>query len=145
MTNRQRYQRAFGALHVSKERLREVYFMKKASRTARIGRAILIGACVMALLTVSAYAANEATGGAVFGRIVALVDGITGKLIPRDQGYRVMTEDGRSYDVTVVEPDGNGAAGGSDGITYQVDLGEGEDVPDQFEMQFEQDVLSPEG
>ena len=56
MTNRQRYQRAFGALHVSKERLKEVYHMKKASRTARIGRAILIGACVMALLTVSAYA-----------------------------------------------------------------------------------------
>ena len=119
MTNRQRYIRAFGALHVSPERLKEVYFMEKDRKTSHVGRIALIAVCVMVLLTVSVYAANEATDGAVIGRIVDLVDAVTGKLIPRDEGYRFVTEDGRSYDITVV--DGSDSGTTSDGsVSYQV-------------------------
>ena len=135
MTNRQKVRRAFGALHVSKERLREVYFMENNRRNMHIGRIALIAACVMALLTVSVYAANEATGGAVFGRIVSLVDAVTGKLVPRDEGYRLITEDGRSYDITVVDGESGTTRDGS--VSYQVYQGELDGVSPVFETQLE--------
>lgn len=134
MTNKQRYQQAFGALHVSKERLWEVYAMRESKKTVRVGRAVLIAVCVMALLTVTAYAANEVTDGWVFGQIECLVDGVTGKLIPRDEGYRLITEDGKSYDITVT--DGTSGTTGDGSVSYEVYLGEGDDVPGSFEMQF---------
>ena len=119
MTNRQRYIRAFGALHVSPERFKEVYSMEKDRKTSHVGRIALIAACVMALLTVSVYAANEATYG---------------WLIPRNEGYRLITEDGKSYDITVT--DGSDSGTTSDGsVSYEVYLGEGDDVPGSFEMQ----------
>ena len=134
MTNRQKYRRAFGTLHVSPERLREVYSMEENRKHHHVGRIALIAACVMALLTVSVYAANEVTDGWVFGQIECLVDGVTGRLIPRNEGYQVVTEDGRSYDVTVVDGSDSGVTGGGS-ISYEVYLGEGDDVPGSFEMQ----------
>ena len=122
MTNRQRYERAFEALHVSEGRLREVYFMKQSKKATRVGRAILIAACIMALLTVSAYAANEATDGWVFGKIVDMVDVVTGRLIPRDEGYQFITEDGRCMTVTVVDAGDSGVLQTYDGDNASVSI-----------------------
>lgn len=108
MTNRQRYERAFDALHVSKEPIREVYAMESGRKRVHMGRALVIAACIAALLTVSVYAANEATDGWVMGKIVDLVDVVTGKIVPRDEGYRLITEDGRSYNITVVDAEDSG-------------------------------------
>ena len=109
MTNSERYRRTFGALHVSGERLKEVYEMENRKKL-HIGRMILIGACVMALLTVSAFAANEVTGGKVFEKITvfvngALVDGFKGSYTANGDGsYTIETEDGQQIHVTTVGP-----------------------------------------
>ncbi len=111
--------------------------MEKDRKTSHVGRIALIAACVMALLTVSVYAANEATDGVVFGKIVDLVDAVTGKLIPRDEGYRLITEDGRSYDITVVTGSDSGtSADGS--VSYQITY------PGQWDG-IAADVVTPSG
>lgn len=106
MTNRENYRRTFGVLHVSEERLREVYFMNKRSNLTRIGRAVLAAACIMALLTVSAFAANEATGGKVFEKITVFVNGVMGSYTPNGDGsYTFTGEDGQEITLTTVTED----------------------------------------
>ena len=122
MTNRERYRRTFEALHVSDERLREVYFMEKNRKPMRIGRALLIAAAVMALLTVSAFAANEATNGAVFHKISVAVNYVLAEVIPNGDGsFTVKTEDGNEYQYVVVDAY---EAGDSSSVTYEMEVDE---------------------
>lgn len=138
MTNKERYRRTFGALHVSDERLREVYSMKNHKKTLRIGRALLAAACVTALLTVSAFAANEVTDGIVFEKITAFVDGVMGTVTANGDGsFTIRTEDGNVHVLTPVE---DNAVTSEDGdvyytTTYEVELDD-ENIH-QFEMAFE--------
>ena len=143
MTNKERYRKTFGALHVSDERLREVYCMKNNHKTLRIGRALLVAACVMALLTVSAFAANEATDGALFHNVRIYIDGVMGNVTHNSDGsYTVTTENGRQVAFTVDEIQ-DGEVTTQDGDVYYASSYEfvfdGDDYQ-QFEMQIE-DVL----
>ena len=104
MTNRENYRRTFGALHVSEERLREVYHMNKHINLTRIGRAVLVAACIMALLTVSAFAANEVTDGKVLEKITVFVNGVMGSYTPNGDGsYTFKGEDGQDIILTYVD------------------------------------------
>ena len=107
MTNRERYRRTFEALHVSDECLKEVYSMKESRKIKNIGRTLLIAACVTALLTMSAFAANEVTGGAVARQVYLFVDGIMGSYVPNGNGVYTFTgEDGQEYTITSNTTDG---------------------------------------
>ena len=138
MTNRDRYRRTFEALHVSDERLREVYFMEKSKKRIHVGRFLLAAACIAALLTVSAFAANEATDGVLFQNISIFIDGVMGSVTHNSDGsYTVTTENGQQIDFTVNE----GAVTTGDGDVYYASSYEftfdGEDYQ-QFEMQVEE-------
>ena len=122
MTNRERYRRTFGALHVSDERLREVYFMEKNRKMTGVGRTLLIAACVMALLTVSAFAANEATGGKVFQKISVAVNYVLAEVIPNSDGsYTIKTEDGNEYQYVVKDVYSDGD---SSSVTFELEVDE---------------------
>ena len=140
MTNRERYRRTFEALHVSDERLREVYFMENNKKTMRVGRFLLVAACMVALLTVSAFAANEATDGVLFHNISIFIDGVKGNVAHNSDGsYTVTTEDGRQIAFTVDEFR-DGEVTTEDGDVYYASSYEftfdGDDYR-QFEMQIE--------
>ena len=123
MTNRQRYQKTFGALHVSDERLREVYFMEKSKKTMHIGRAILIAACVTALLTVSAFAANEATDGLVFREISVWISDTfsVSRVTHNDDGsYTITTEGDGDIVVTVNDLQEGAPVTAEDGTVFYV-------------------------
>lgn len=108
MTNRERYRRTFEALHVSDECLKEVYSMKESRKIKNIGRTLLIAACVTALLTVSAFAANEVTGGRVFEKISVFVNGVMGSYVANGDGsYTFKGEDGQEIIFTTVDTDKN--------------------------------------
>ena len=139
MTNRERYRRTFGALHVSPERLREVYSMKKHNNITRIGRVVLAAACIMALLTVSAFAANEVTGGKVFEKITVVVNNMIGQITPNGNGgFTVRTEDGNQYEYVV--KDAHKDADGST-VTYEVQVG---DDVNQMMLQVEGEEFTAE-
>ena len=122
MTNRERYRRAFGALHVSDERLREVYFMEKNRKRIHVGRFLLAAACMVALLTVSAFAANEATDGAVFQTIYTIFvnDGNADVTQNDDGSLTVTTEDGDIVVVSSADTGGGVTAVTDDGTTFKI-------------------------
>lgn len=125
MTNRDRYVETFAALHASNERLRKVYFMKNRSKKIYLGRIIAIAACIAALLTVSAFAANAATDGRLFEAIVFTVNGnVTNVERQEDGSYTFDTEDG--IHGSIVAKDGAVLQTGEDGTvtesTYEVEV-----------------------
>lgn len=75
MTNKERYQKTFGALHASQELVLEVTKMRQNTRKFRLTRIAVAVACMMALLVTTAFAANEATNGALMNYIKIIVNG----------------------------------------------------------------------
>ena len=122
MTNRERYRRTFEALHVSDERLREVYFMEKSRKRIHVGRFLLVAACIAALLTVSAFAANEVTDGAVFQTIYTIfVNDGNADITQNDDGsLTVITEDGDIVVVSSADTGGGVTAVTDDGTTFKI-------------------------
>lgn len=96
MTNRERYRRMGTRLHASRTIVPEVTHMKKQAKRLRIGRLIAAAACIMALLTGTAFAANTATDGALFELVRCWVNGEETALTYREDGdyYAFETEDG---------------------------------------------------
>lgn len=74
MTNRERYQRTFGALHASPDTL-EVLIMNEHKRKFRLSKLVVIGACLAALLATTAFAANEVTGGKLGAAVLYFING----------------------------------------------------------------------
>lgn len=75
MTNRERYQKTFGALHASQKMVLEVTQMRQNTRKFRLTRIAVAVACLMALLVTTAFAANEVTDGALMDYIKIVVNG----------------------------------------------------------------------
>jgi len=74
MTNRERYQKTFGALHASPETL-EGLTMNKYKRSFRLPKLAVIAACLTALLATTAFAANEITGGKLGATVLYFING----------------------------------------------------------------------
>lgn len=123
MTNRERYQKAFGALHASRETVLEVPTMKKTANRIHITRLLVTAACLLALLVTSAFAANEVTDGALMNYIKVIVNGQEMQL--ERQGT---TEEGDPIYGGTIQKDGESSAGlwivGGDGqsnVTVNMD------------------------
>lgn len=123
MTNRERYQKAFGALHASRETVLEVPTMKKTANRIHITRLLVTAACLLALLVTSAFAANEVTDGALMNYIKVIVNGQEMQL--ERQGT---TEEGDPIYGGIIQKDGESSAGlwivGGDGqsnVTVNMD------------------------
>lgn len=85
MTNRERYQNAFGALHASPETL-EGLIMKKHKRIFRLPKLAVIAACLIALLATTAFAANEITGGRLGATVLCFFNGQAQEVDLADNG-----------------------------------------------------------
>ena len=113
MTNKQRYQDTFKALHASKEQLGKVYFMENKRGKFYVGRILAAAAVAAALLTVSAFAANAATDGRLFEAIIFTINGEVTNLTPQEDGsYTFETKDGI-----------HGSIVATDGAVLQTDVG----------------------
>lgn len=153
MTNKQRYQDTFKALHASKERLGKVYFMENKRRKFYVGRVLAVAAIAAALLTVSAFAANAATDGRLFEAITFTINGEVTNLTPQEDGsYTFDTKDGVhgsivARDGSVLKADENGTVvestyevtvDGDEAVSMEVELPGVEvqagDVPGTFEV-----------
>lgn len=114
MTNRERYQKTFGALHASRETVLEVPNMKKTANRIHMTRLLVTAACLLALLVTTAFAANEATDGALLDYIKVIVNGQEMQLERQgttEEGYPIyggtIQEDGeRSTDLWITGSDG---------------------------------------
>lgn len=128
MTNKQRYQDTFKALHASKERLGKVYFMENKRRKFYVGRVLAVAAIVAALLTVSAFAANAVTDGRLFEAITFTVNGEVTNLTPQEDGsYTFDTKDGV-----------HGSIVARDGVVLQND--DGTVVESTYEVEVDSDA-----
>lgn len=128
MTNKQRYQDTFKALHASKERLGKVYFMENKRRKFYVGRVLAAAAIAAALLTVSAFAANAATDGRLFEAITFSINGEVTNLTPQEDGsYTFETKDGV-----------HGAIVATDGAVLQT--GDGTVVESFYEIETDSDA-----
>lgn len=74
MTNKERYQRTFGALHASPKTL-EVLTMNEHKRKFRMPKLLVIAACLAALLATTAFAANEITDGKLGATVLYFFNG----------------------------------------------------------------------
>lgn len=131
MTNRERYRRMCAPLHASRETVMEVTTMKKQAKRLRIGRIIAAAACITALLTGSAFAANTATDGALFEQMRCWVNGEEVGLTYHESGdyyefeneengvHGRMAKDGSSGEVTF-----DGDADASTAVTMETADGE---------------------
>lgn len=128
MTNKERYQDTFKALHASKERLGKVYFMENKRRKFYVGRVLAVAAIVAALLTVSAFAANAVTDGRLFEAITFTVNGEVTNLTPQEDGsYTFDTKDGV-----------HGSIVARDGVVLQND--DGTVVESTYEVEVDSDA-----
>ena len=74
MTNKERYQKTFGALHASPHALEELT-MNTRTHNTRMPKLLVLAACLAALLATTAFAANEATDGALAHRLICIING----------------------------------------------------------------------
>lgn len=115
MTNRERYQKTFGALHASRETVLEVPNMKQTANRIHMTRVLVTAACLLALLVTTAFAANEVTDGALLDYIKVIVNGQEMQL--ERQGT---TEDGYPLYGGTIQKDGDSSTdlwiAGSDGL-----------------------------
>lgn len=107
MTNKQRYQRTFSALHASESCLMEVKEMKKQFRVSRLAAACLAAVMVMGLAS-AAYAADV---GGIQRTIQLWIDG--------DKTDAVLDIQGGEYTVTYQDPDGVSHEIGGGGVAYE--------------------------
>ena len=111
MTNKQRYQRTFSALHASEDKLWEVKAMK---HTRRLYMPRLAAACAAAVLTMGlASAAYAADVGGIQRSIQIWVNG--------DQTDAVLDVRDSSYTVTYQDQDGVSHEFGGGGVAFNSD------------------------
>lgn len=111
MTNKQRYQRTFSALHASEDCLMEVKAMK---HTRKIGVPRLAAVCAAAVLTMGlASAAYAADVGGIQRSIQIWVNG--------DQTDAVLDIQDGGYTVTYQDQDGASHAFGGGGVAFNED------------------------
>ena len=123
MTNKERYQKAFGQLHASRASMLEVYDMNNKKHTFHLTRAVAAVACLVALLTTTAFAADAATGGALSDQLKLVVNGIVYHLVDDH------TDEDGTHTMTYVGEDSNGeynvgvsvVAEDEDNISYEID------------------------
>lgn len=97
MTNRERYQKTFGALHASRDTVLEVTAMKNSKLKFHLSRCVAAAACTVALMAGTAFAANEATDGALSNYIRCFINGVEYQVkITDDNVYKTTTNDGAS-------------------------------------------------
>ncbi len=97
MTNKERYQRAFSALHASEDFLMEVTPMK---RTGKVRKNRIVALCaVIALMAVLATAAYAADVGGIRRTVQLWIHG--------DQTDAILEVEDGSYTVTYEDADGN--------------------------------------
>lgn len=110
MTNKEKYQRTFSALHASEDCIREVKTMKKTSRKYVSKLVVAVAAAVMVLALASvAYAADV---GGIQRTVQIWLHG--------DQTDAVMVVDNGSYTLTYEDENGETHERGGGGVAYDI-------------------------
>lgn len=123
MTNRERYQKTFGALHASRQQLEELT-MKETKRNFHMPKLLVIAACLVALLATTAFAANEVTDGALAEQIICFINGEAVDLSAALEQDGVTTYTDGDVEITV----DNESGADYDAVTVTIEGGEDANV-----------------